>query len=364
MTLARAAQNDERLGASPGRVVAIAVFDGVEMLDVAGPAQVFSTAERVSGGQAAYRPMLVGARRGPVRTAAGMRVVAERSWHELETEADTFLVPGGMRMRSGEPLPLVDPGLVTWLGSNGSRAAARLVSVCSGAHVLAAAGLLRGRRATTHWATAARLAAEHPHVTVEADSIFVRDGTVWTCAGGAAAIDLALAMVAQDYGHELARRVGQGLVVHLRREGGQTQFSGYLGPRGRSTSERLEELLAWIPSNLREELSVEALARRVNVSRRHFARLFRDEVGSTPASYVERVRVQAAIDQLVHTDSPLSTVAAMTGFGSPAALHRVFVRRHGLSPGEYRRRFAVSLHGPAAGRFDTDDDPRPALAAT
>lgn len=325
---------------SPRRLVAITVFDGVEMLDVAGPIQVFSTAARLSR-RAAYETVLAGARRGFVRTAAGVPLMAERSWDELAAGADTLIVPGGLDMTADELRPLVDRELVRWLENDGARSARRLVSVCTGAHALAAAGLLAGRRATTHWAMAGLLAADHPDIDVAADSIFVRDGSVWSSAGVSSGIDLALALVAADHGHDLARRVAQWMVVYLRRPGGQGQFSAYLEPR-RSTSERLGRLLAWIPGHLQDDLSVEALARRVNVSPRHLARLFRDEVGTTPGAYVERVRLRAALDRLAHTDAPLSAVAGASGFGSTAALHRSVTRHNGVSPGEYRRRFGAT----------------------
>ncbi|RDI23149.1 transcriptional regulator GlxA family with amidase domain [Rhodococcus sp. AG1013] len=336
----------ERKEAGPGlpHLVAIAVFDGVEMLDVAGPMQVFGTAERVGRGSADYEVVLVAARRGFVRTSVGVPLVAERSWHDLGPEVGTLLVPGGLVVGAGGVRPLIDPELVAWLVESGG-VARRIASVCTGAHIAAAAGLFDGRRATTHWSTADVLASEHPEVEVVADAIFVEDGPVWSSAGVSAGIDLALALVAADHGDDLARRVAQWMVVYLRRPGGQQQFSAYLGPP-RSTSDRLGELLAWIPAHLVEDLSVEALARRVNVSPRHLARLFRDEAGSTPGAVVERMRIQAAVEQLVHTDAPLPTVAARAGFGSVAGLHRSFVRHHGLSPGEYRRRFTVRPLGP------------------
>jgi transcriptional regulator GlxA family with amidase domain len=322
------------------RLVAITVFDGVELLDVAGPIQVFSTAARLSR-RAAYETVLVGARRGFVRTAAGIPLVAERSWDELPAEVDTLLVPGGAVANADGLQPLIESELVTWLRTDRVQSIRRLVSVCTGAHTLSAAGLLAGRRATTHWATAASLAAEHPDVEVVPDSIFVRAGTVWSSAGVSSGIDLALALVAADYGHDLARRVAQWLVVYLRRPGGQGQFSVFLEPR-RSTSARLARVLAWIPGHLPGDLSVEALAGRVGVSPRHLARLFRDELGTTPGAYVERVRVQAAVDQLVQTDALLPTIAAAVGFGSTAPLHRAMNRHYGISPGEYRRRFGAT----------------------
>jgi transcriptional regulator GlxA family with amidase domain len=319
-------------------VVAVAIYDDVEILDVAGPIQVFSTAARVSGGRAGYEVALVGAQRGFVRTSAGVPLVADRSWHDLGPELGTLIVPGGLTSADNDLRPLIDPALVAWLAESDTVAGCRTVSVCSGAHIVAAAGLLDGRRATTHWATSDVLATDHPDVTVAPDAIYVEDDDVWSSGGMSAGIDLALALVAADHGEDLARRVAQWLVVYLRRPGGQHQFSAYLGPR-RSTSDRLGQLLAWIPEHLTEDLSADVLARRMNLSPRHLARLFSDEVGSTPAAFVEQLRVQAAIDHLVHTDAPLTTVATASGFGSVTGLHRSFLRHHGISPGAYRRRF-------------------------
>lgn len=316
-------------------VVAAVAFDGVEALDIAGPLQVFSTATRAHGA-ADYEVIVAAGCAGPVRTSGGLTLVAERSWAELGTEVDTLVVPGGLDHGTGEPL--VDPALVTWLRGF-AHVPRRIVSVCTGAHVLAAAGILDGRSATTHWATAGALAAGHRDTAVASDAIFVQDGNVWTSAGVSAGIDLALALVAADHGDETARRVAQWLVVHLRRSGGQRQFSALLGPR-RSVTGRLEGLLAWLPDHLVEDLSVERLAAQVNVSPRHLSRLLRDEIGTTPGALVERMRVQSAADHLVHSDSPLPTVARAAGFGSVSALHRAFARHYSTSPAEYRRRFA------------------------
>lgn len=319
--------------------VAVAVYDGVELLDVAGPVQVLDTAARVSSDMAAYRPVLVAERAGFVRTAAGVPLVADRSWHDLTT-IDTLLVPGGLDPRAATLRPLVEPALVSWLRTEPARSAARIVSVCTGAHLLAAAGLLDGRRATTHWATAALLADDHESVEVVPDAIYVRDEPFWTSAGVSAGVDLALALVAADHGHDLARRVAQWLVAYLRRPGGQSQFSAFVRPH-RSVPERIAELLTWIAQHPAEDLSVEALAERAGISPRHLARLFREQAGSPPASYVERVRLQAAIDRLVQTDAPLSAVSTAAGFHSVETLHRSFRRWYGVTPGEYRRRFTL-----------------------
>jgi len=219
----------------------------------------------------------------------------------------------------------------------------RTASVCTGAHVLAAAGLLDGRRATTHWATADRLAAAHPAVRVDADAVHVRDGDVWTSAGVSAGIDLALALVAEDHGDELARDVARWLVVHLARPGGQSQFSVALavGPARRPAIRRLQE---WLPDHLDADLSVAALADRAGMSVRHFARRFAAETGRTPAEHVEALRVEAACRRLLELDEALPTVAAACGFGAVEALHRAFRTRLGVTPAAYRDRFRRPIH--------------------
>lgn len=326
---------------SESRVIAIAAFEGVELLDVAGPMQVFSTASRAAEG-VNYEIVLVAAERGAVRTSCGTSLLAERSWTDLGAEVDTLIVPGSLR--DSRLTPLVDQALVERLHDLVSMPR-RIVSVCTGAHILAAAGLLDGRTATTHWSTAGLLAAQYPGIRVTPDAIFVRDGPVWTSAGVSAGIDVALALLADDHGEETARRVAQWLVVHLRRSGGQRQFSALLGPR-RSTSDRVAELLAWISDHLRDDLSVGALAKRMNVTPRHLSRLLNAETNTTPGTLVERARLQSAVDQLLHSDRPMTAVAAAAGFGSVASLSRAFSRAYNVSPTQYRRQFSTR-QGPA-----------------
>jgi transcriptional regulator GlxA family with amidase domain len=326
----------DRSSPSNPRVVVIAAFEGVELLDVAGPSQVFSTASRTAEG-ATYEVVLAAAERGAVHTSSGTSLVAEHSWTDLGEGIDTLIVPGGLRDR--HLTPLVDHGLVEWL-QNLSSMPRRIVSVCTGAHILAAAGLLDGRAATTHWATASLLAAQHPAIRVASDAIYVRDDTVWTSAGVSAGIDVALALLADDHGEDIARQVAQWLVVHLRRSGGQRQFSTLLGPR-RSTSDRVAELLGWISEHLRDDLSVDALAQRMNVTPRHLSRLIRAETDATPAALVERARLQAAVDHLLHTDMPVTAVARAAGFGSVTSLNRAFSRAYRISPAQYRHQFST-----------------------
>lgn len=216
-----------------------------------------------------------------------------------------------------------------------------MASVCVGAHLLAAAGLLDGKRATTHWSTAAQLAADHPAVTVDADPIFVRSGQVWTGAGISACMDLTLALVAEDLGEQVALAVARQLVMYLKRQGGQSQFSVPLS-RPAASRRDIEELRTHIAEHLDGDLSAAALAGRMSLSERHFARVFRQETGSSPAGYVEAVRVEAARRLLENTDQPLERVAAASGFGSVETLHRAMRKQIDTTPAAYRRRFRTT----------------------
>jgi transcriptional regulator GlxA family with amidase domain len=322
-------------------LVVIAVFDGVELLDVAGPLQVFSAADRLVGkGVPGYETLVAGLRPGLVRCAGGTSIAADVSWAELPREIGTLIVPGGLVIGETGAKALQAESLVEWLATPTGRGASRIASVCGGAHMLAAAGLLDGRRATTHWATAGQLAADHPEVTVEPDAIFVRDEHIWTSAGVSTGIDLALALVADDHNAELARRVARWLVMYMRRPGGQSQFSELL-EHSSATDAGIARLQEWIRGHLAEDLSNETLARRTSLSVRHFSRLFRRQVGVTPAHYVESARVDAAARQLIHTGNGLRTIAHSVGLGSVETLHRVFKQRFGVTPAAYRERFTT-----------------------
>ncbi|MEV0616597.1 DJ-1/PfpI family protein [Nonomuraea sp. NPDC050404] len=321
---------------APHRVV-IAVFPDVDLLDVTGPAEVFAVANREMSGQAPYQVLLAGPAGGQVRTSAGVRVVTDLTFDEVGDQVDTLVVPGAV---DGDGVPVIDPVLVGWIEET-VRHAGRVASVCVGAHLLAAAGLLAGRTATTHWATADRLAADHPDVIVDPDPIYVRSGKVWTGAGISACMDLALALVAEDHGERLALSVARQLVMYLKRQGGQSQFSV---PLWQAPAERrdIDELRAWITMNLAADLSAAALAERMRLSERHFSRVFRQETGSTVAAYVEAARVESARRLLEGTDESLERVAATSGLGSVETLHRAFRRRLGTTPAAYRRRFRIA----------------------
>uniref|UniRef100_A0AAU2JM32 GlxA family transcriptional regulator n=1 Tax=Streptomyces sp. NBC_00049 TaxID=2903617 RepID=A0AAU2JM32_9ACTN len=324
---------------TPHRVV-IAVFPDVDLLDVTGPAEVFALANRETGGRAGYEVRLAGPVAGPVVTSAGVRLVADVAFEDVGAAVDTLLVPGAVEMRADGPVALVDDAVVEWVRVTAPHAR-RIASVCVGAHVLAAAGLLDGRRATTHWSTAAQLAAEHPRVRVDADPIFVRSGRVWTGAGISACMDLALALVAEDHGEEPALAVARQLVMYLRRQGGQSQFSVPLS-RPAAARRDIDELRVFVAEHLDEDLSAVVLAGRMCLSERHFARVFRQETGTSPAAYVEAARVEAARRLLETTDLPLEQVAGVTGLGSVETLHRSFRRQISTTPASYRRRFRTT----------------------
>ncbi|MFI9331538.1 GlxA family transcriptional regulator [Kitasatospora sp. NPDC052868] len=321
---------------TPHRVV-IAVFPDVDLLDVTGPAEVFALANREAGGRAAYEVRLAGPDGGLVVTSAGVRLMADLAFADVGAAVDTLLVPGAVDLRPDGPVARVDDNVVEWVRATAPHAR-RIASVCVGAHLLAAAGLLDGRRATTHWSTAAQLAAEHPEVRVDADPIFVRSGRVWTGAGISTCMDLALALVAEDHGEELALAVARQLVMYLRRQGGQSQFSVPLS-RPAPARRDIDELRVFITEHLDEDLSAPALAERMCLSERHFARVFRQETGSSPAAYVEAARVEAARRLLETTDQPLDRIAATVGMGSVETLHRAFRKQISTTPASYRRRF-------------------------
>jgi transcriptional regulator GlxA family with amidase domain len=319
------------------RTVLMVLFDQVQSLDVTGPLEVFTGANawRASRGEApAYdiRTASLGAR--PVRTSSGLRVIPDEDLREQEARG-LLIVPGGRGSR--QP----DPELVAWLRDHAPQAE-RLVSVCTGAFLLAEAGLLAGRRVTTHWAYCGTLAARYPDLTVEPDPIFVRDGHVATSAGVTAGIDLALALAEDDLGREAALDIARHLVVFLRRPGNQAQFSAQLAGQ-LASREPLRDVQRWIAEHPAADLSVEALASQASLSPRQFARAFAAEVGMPPGRYVDQVRLEAARRRLEDTADGVEQTARSCGYGTPEAMRRAFVRALGVSPGEYRRRFRPAV---------------------
>jgi len=313
--------------------VEILAFPRVQLLDVAGPLQVFATANELTcdaGRRPLYAPRVVALQPGPVAASAGLALVAD-VLPDPRRKADTLLVAGGVGARAAGP----DPALLHWIVQR-SRHARRTASVCTGAFLLAAAGLLDSRRATTHWRYCAELARRYPAVAVESDPIFVQDGNVWTSAGVTAGIDLALAFVEADLGRGMALAVARQLVVFARRPGGQAQFSASLAL---SAADEFDALHAWMAGNLRRALSVPELAARAGMSERNFARHYRASTGVTPSRAVEQLRVEAARGALGGTRHSIKDIARRCGFGSEETMRRSFLRVLRVAPRDYRARF-------------------------
>jgi len=319
------------------RRICIAVFPDVQVLDVTGPLEVFSIANRVGGASVPeYSVSVVAAKAGPVVTSSGLAIVAQRGIAGATGPLDTLLVAGGL----GTTAAMRDRRLVAWIAC-AARRSRRVASVCTGAFLLAQAGLLDGRRATTHWARCDSLQRRFPAVRVDRDPIFVRDGNVVTSAGVTAGMDLALELVEEDYGRQRALEVARWLVMFVRRPGGQSQFSVQLSAQLAERDE-LRDLQGWIADHLDDDLSIPTLARRARMSPRNFARAFRREIGTTPAAYVEAQRVEAARRLLESTGRSVAEVAAACGFSRVETIHRAFGRVLRIPPAQYRRHFRAS----------------------
>ena len=323
------------------QLIVIVLFDQVDLLDVTGPPEGFHLARRETEEAAAYDVVLAAETMDPVVTAAGVRVLPDVTFDALAScSIDTVIVPGAVEPGAdGRLRPTVDPVVVRRVRELSARAR-RMTSVCVGAHILAAAGLLDGKRATTHWSTAQQLAADHPAVEVDADPIFIRQGDVWTGAGISACLDLSLALIADDLGEAVALRVARQLVMYLKRPSGQSQFSVPLEQT--STTRRIEDLRHYILRHIAEPLTVTQLAEHAHISDRQLTRIFKNELGTTPHAYIESVRVERARHQLESTDATLERVAAACGFGTLDTLVRSFRRRLDTTPTEYRRRFRTT----------------------
>ncbi len=318
------------------RRVVIVAFPDFQLLDVTGPWEVFGRATRwlrEQGRAGGYALELTATRRGSVTSSSGLSLGVPKALARLRGSLDTLVVAGG----TGTAHALADRALVDFVKAAAGRAR-RTASVCTGAFLLAEAGLLDGRRATTHWNACARLAARYPKVRVEPDPIFVRAGRFWTSAGVTAGMDLALALVEEDHGREVALGVARELVLFLKRPGGQAQFSTQLQAQ-LAERDSLRDLQAWMVDHPGADLSVDALARRVAMSARHFARVFKHETGATPARAALAARVEAARRRLEDGDDGLEGVAAACGFGSAEVMRRAFLRTLRVGPAVYRRRF-------------------------
>jgi transcriptional regulator GlxA family with amidase domain len=316
------------------RRIGIVGYDGVQALDVIGPADTFAAANIVSGGKTPrYEVVLVGVRKGRIRTESGLSLFAEASLTERGL-FDTIIVPGGRGIRVD---PTVREPISRWLRANAGKAR-RVASVCTGVYALAEAGLLDGRLATTHWRYASDVRDRWKKVRVHEDAIFVKDGKYYTSAGITAGIDLCLSFIEEDCGQEAALKVARELVVYLKRSGGQLQYSQPLALQTQA-KEHFGDIAGWIRGHLGDSLTIEAIAERANLSPRHFTRKFKHLVGVTPADFVEELRLDEARWLLVNAGDPIAKVAQDVGYSSDDTFRRAFERRFGVAPTEYRSRF-------------------------
>ncbi|AZO72153.1 GlxA family transcriptional regulator [Mesorhizobium sp. M1D.F.Ca.ET.043.01.1.1] len=314
------------------RRIEVLAYPDVQLLDVSGPLQVFASANdfRTQAGETAAYEVVVVAASPRIRTSAGL-VLEAAALPALDAEIDTLIVPGGWGVNAA----CEDPRLTQWILGR-SRDARRTASVCSGAMLLATAGLLDGRRAVTHWGRCAEFVRRFPAVRLEPDPIFIRDGNIWTSAGVTAGIDLALSFVEADLGRRMALAVARELVVFLKRPGGQAQFSQTL--KLQSGDGRFDRLHGWILDNLSSDLSLTRLAERANMSPRSFSRHYREATGHTPARAVEEIRIEAA-RRMLEQGRPVNQTARRCGFGSEETMRRGFLRALGTNPRDYRERF-------------------------
>lgn len=322
----------------PMRRVVIVTYNGIQLLDLAGPNDAFAAANaalKEMGRPEAYKVEVTSRGGGEVSTDNGLKIITA-SLAVTSTGADTLIVVGG----AGVFAAAVDLDLLAELKRH-SQKSRRTCSVCIGAFLLAAGGLLTGRRATTHWLYADRLRGENPEITLEPDAIYTADDGVWTSAGMTAGIDLCLALIEEDCGRDVAMRAARLLVVFLKRPGGQSQFSANLALQSAEPS-RFGDLHEWMRQNLSSDLRVERLAERVGMAPRSFARLYVARVGQTPAKSVEHLRIEAARLALEDTAGSIKLIARDTGFGDDERMRRAFLRELGVSPSDYRARFSPS----------------------
>jgi len=327
------------------RRVVIVAYEGVSLLDLAGPLEAFTVARAFATeqGDVRYECSVVSSKGGAVPTADGVRILTDPIHALDESTIHTLIVPGAFLVDDVTR----DQALVQWFRERGP-ACKRVCSVCAGTFLLADAGLLEGRRAVTHWMHCDRLQSRFPTVQVEPNAIYVRDGSVWSSAGVTTGIDLALALIEEDAGRRVAMKVARLLVVYLKRAGGQSQYGPLLAAQAESQGEAFDDLERWIAEHLQEDLSVEALARRVAMSPRNFARVYAAKRNRTPAKAVEAIRIDAARRLLEETSDRISDIAEQCGFSNEEQMRWAFARNLGISPREYRRRFPPASEPRAA----------------
>jgi transcriptional regulator GlxA family with amidase domain len=324
----------------PHRHVAMLIYPDCEIVDVTGPMDVFCFANialrmagKIGATETVYSLSLVAEQAGPVKTSSGIRIVADFAYADITENIDTLLVCGATDIVNG----LKDKQSIKWLVQMMPKVR-RMVSICTGAFLLAESGLLNGRKATTHWLFCDQIANAYKDVQIQPDKIFVRDGNIYTSGGVTAGIDLALSLVEEDWGWEVASGVARGMLIFMRRPGGQSQFSSYVFNEAK-TRKDFRELQAWIVSHPDTDLSVEILADRMAMSPRNFSRLFCQEIGMTPAKFVERIRLEAARNMMLRTDLPMESVASKSGFNTSEQMRRTFQRFLKITPQEYRANF-------------------------
>jgi len=328
-----------RTNQSCQRLVVFVVFPGITLLDLSGPLQVFNHEKNKLGDDAPYKVKFVSVDGGMVETDASIHIDTDPASQWDGRQIHTLITVGASTVFEAiQNKPLIE--CVAKLAKQSDR----ICSVCSGAFVLAATGLLDGRSAVTHWEDCHTLSSNYPKIRVDADSIFLKDGNIWTSAGCSAGIDLALALVSEDLGHDRALEIARSLVAYMVRPGGQLQFSEALRRQAESRSNRFDELDAWVAENLHRDLRVELLAERVNMSPRNFARVYAQTTGQTPSKAVEALRVEAAREFLQSTAHTVTDIATRCGFDDIERMRRAFLRHLKVSPSDYRSRFKDRLN--------------------
>ena len=324
--------------------IGIVGFDGVVSIDISGPADAFAVAnETQSDPRPAYEVVVISPSSKPFASGSGLVFKPQRTFKNAPS-LDTLIVSGGPGLRK----PAVNRSVSAFVKAR-ANSTRRIASVCSGIYGLAPTGLLAGRNVTTHWEQAQNVARRFPDLKVNENAIFIKDGQFYTSAGATAGIDLALSLIEEDYGQQVSLTVARQLVVYLKRSGGQERYSEPLRFQTESVS-RLSELTTWIYTHLNDDLSVEALAVRACLCPRHFSRRFKSEVGTSPADFVEKLRLDETRRRLSNGDNSVENVGLSVGFKSGDAFRRAFERRLGLSPSDYRRRFSSASRVPSAQR--------------